>query len=138
MSDPYTVRSEPWGFRARATRPHDGDSFWILCDTGFGSRFEPELRLDGVHAPEVIPMQPGGQETTDYVNGWLSSHSSAVRKWPLWADIVMEQTFEPDMHQTFTRYVATVYPFDARGERDSLNYSVNVFLSGHPEWPPGK
>jgi len=132
------TRSGPWGFRARLTRPHDGDSFWVLCDTGFGSRFEPELRLDGIRAPEIHPMQPGGQETTDYVKGWLSAHSGTDRRWPLWVEIVLLTTFEPDMVTTFQRYVATVFPFDARGGADSLNYAVSTFLAEHPEWPPGR
>ena len=70
------THSLPWGFRAMLTKPHDGDSFWMLCDTGFGDRHEPELRLYNVHAPEIKPMQPGGQETTDFVNGWLAAHTS--------------------------------------------------------------
>jgi hypothetical protein len=132
----------PWGFRARLTKGHDGDSFWMLCDVGFGARVEPELRLLDVHAPEL--MQPGGQETTDYVNGWLAGHLDPVRQWPFWVEIVQTRTFEPGMKMTFTRYLATVWKYEDGAQKDtrvwasSLNASVTFFLSEHPDWPSGE
>lgn len=132
-------RSLPWGFRAWGpTKAHDGDSFWMMCDSGFGQRYEPELRLDGVHAPEIRPLQPGGAETAAFVNGWLAARSTVTRRWPFWVEIIMETTFEPDMVQTFTRYVGTVWPYDRRGDPDgSLNAAVRLFLADHPEWGGG-
>jgi hypothetical protein len=129
----------PWSFRATLSRPHDGDSFFMNVDLGFSARFEAELRLDGVHAPEVRPMQPGGQETLDFVNGWLASVQTRDerRRWPFWVVVTATKTYEPGMDMSFTRYVATVYPFGSTALQDSLNYAVNTFLSGHPEWPSG-
>lgn len=144
-----TKASLPWGFRAQLSREHDGDSFWVLCDSGFRQRYEPELRLDGVHAPEIRPMQPGGPETTAYINGWLKAAAGAAprRRWPLWVDVVMVSTFEPEMDSTLERFVASVWKFDDTvgqpgGGRVgavelSINYAVNTFLSGHPEWGHG-
>jgi endonuclease YncB( thermonuclease family) len=128
-----------WGFRAFLTKPHDGDSFWMMCDTGFGQRAEPELRLSGVHAPEIHPLQPGGLETLDYVNGWLAAANSTTpaRRWPFWVEVQMTTTFEPQMNESFTRYVAVVYPFDRRNYADSLNAAVNAFVVAHPDWPTG-
>jgi hypothetical protein len=122
------------------TRPHDGDSFFVLCDTGFNGRHEPELRLDGVHAPEIHPLQPGGQETLDFVNGWLSSVQvkDARRRWPFWVDVVMTTSYEPEMDESFTRFVATVWDIEqVHIPNMSLNWLTNAFLAGHPEWPSG-
>lgn len=133
-----TASTPPWGFRAYLSKPHDGDSFWMMVDTGFGQRAEPELRLSGVHAPEVRPMQPGGQETADFVNQWLGRNWLATRRWPFWIEVEMATTYEPQMDMTFTRYVAVVWPFDApRTFATSLNQQVITFLSGHPEWGSG-
>jgi hypothetical protein len=43
------------------------------------------------------------------------------------------------MDLSFTRYVATVWRFGDQvlSQAQSLNYLVNQFLSGHPEWPRG-
>jgi hypothetical protein len=139
MISAVTTTSLPWGFRGSLTRPHDGDSFFVLFDTGFSGRAEVELRLKDVHAPEL--GTPGGRETTDYVNWWLGKAAQASgRKWPLWADVEMTTTYEPDMRMTFTRYVATVYQFEERkdGWPYSLNAEVTVFLASHPEWGGGK
>jgi endonuclease YncB( thermonuclease family) len=130
-----TTSPELGRFRARLTREHDGDSFWVLADTWFGSRYEPELRLYGVHAPEL--GQPGGSEALAFVNAWLTTANSSSRKWPLWIETVMTKTFEPDQRRTFTRYLATVWPFDRRTPAESLNLQLNQFLADHPEWPPG-
>jgi hypothetical protein len=125
-----------WGFRCQLLRPHDGDSFWVLADLGFNCRAQVELRLDGVHAPELA--QPGGHETTEFVNGWLTANTRPrARVWPLWISVVQTATTEPGMRQSFTRYVATVWPFDRREPGQSLNDLVNAFLTGHPEWPHG-
>jgi endonuclease YncB( thermonuclease family) len=127
--------ARPWGFRAQITKPHDGDSFWVLADLGFSARAEVELRLDGVHAPELA--QQGGPESTDFVNGWLAASMSAGRRWPLWLEVAQTVTSEPGMRQSFTRYVATVWAFDQRGPGQSLNEATNAFLAGHPDWPSG-
>jgi endonuclease YncB( thermonuclease family) len=130
-----TTDDRPWGFRAQLARVHDGDSFWVLADLGFGCRAEFELRLDGVHAPELT--EPGGRETTEFVNGWLSAQGAAGRRWPLWLGVTQTTSFEPGMRQSFTRYVATVWAYEHRGPGQSVNELVNIFLSGHPEWPDG-
>ena len=129
------------------SRPHDGDSFFMLVDVGFAGRYEAELRLDGVHAPEIHPMQPGGAETLNFVNGWLAGvqNRHTDRRWPFWIEVVMTTSFEPNMNMSFTRYVATVWDFERRyypteqvsDPAMSLNYAVTTFLAGHPEWPPG-
>jgi hypothetical protein len=141
----YTTSSEVRGFRAYPTRRHDGDSFWVMVDQGFDGRHEPELRLLDVHAPEVrglaMPrmMQPGGRETTEYVNGWLKAvETRTSRRWCLWVETVLTRTFEPEQRQSFDRYLATVFDFERRAPELSLNASVATFLSGHPEWPGGE
>jgi hypothetical protein len=134
-----TSYSPPWGFRSFLTKAHDGDSFWMMTDTGFGARVEPELRLSRVSAPEIHPLQPGGQETLAFVNDWLSSVQMAdpARRWPFWLEVEMTTTYEPSMDMSFTRYIATVYPYGLRNWADSLNAQVNTYLSGHPEWGTG-
>lgn len=136
MNGGTTTSSVPWGFRARLVKVHDGDSVFVECDLGFSARHEAEIRLDAVHAPELV--QAGGIETREYVSGWMAAHAAHNRTWPFWIEVVMTTTYEPEMRQSFTRYVGTVWPFDQRNQSVlSLNYSVTVFLSGHPEWPAG-
>jgi endonuclease YncB( thermonuclease family) len=132
-----TTTSTPWGFRCQLLRAHDGDSFWVLADLGFSCRAEVELRLDGVHAPEL--NQPGGHETAEFANGWLTANTDPVagRTWPLWISVARTVTAEPGMRQSFTRYVATVWAFNRRDPSQSLNESLNQFLAGHPAWPTG-
>lgn len=125
------------GNRAYLTRPHDGDSFWVMIDADFDARVEPELRLVNVSAPEL--NQPGGKETRDFVNAWLAAQTAASsRRWPFWVETVLTTAFEPTQRTTFRRYLATVWPFDDRRIESSLNYQINTYLSGHPEWPPGE
>jgi hypothetical protein len=138
-----TSSTPPWGFRASMVRPHDGDSFFMLVDCGFSVRYQAELRLDGVHAPEIHPMQPGGQETLDFVNGWLTSvqQRDSARSWPFWIEVVATSSYEPGMDMSFTRYVSTVWDIDSahvfNNQANSLNQLVSDFLAGHPEWPSG-
>jgi hypothetical protein len=141
----WTVVSQPRGFRGYLTKKHDGDSFWTMLDTAGDQRWEPELRLLDVPAPEL--NDPGGQETTDYTNGWLAAVPGRApgRRWYLWVETVLTRAYEPTMKMTFTRYLATVWAQEDAAWRDpgrvpfelSLNHSVNTFLSGHPEWGPG-
>ena len=140
-----TARSEPRGYPAKVWHEHDGDTFTALVDVGFGGAALPPLRLDGVHAPEIHPLQPGGQETTSFVNNWLATAAAlADPSWtfPLWVETIMETGTQPGQEMTFTRYVATVWRYvdmDPAGYEyaDSLNCAANTFLAGHPEWPTG-
>jgi hypothetical protein len=143
----WQVASPPRGFRAYLTREHDGDTFWVMCDTAGDHRWEPSLRLLDVPAPEL--SEPGGRETTDYTNGWLRAamqRPAIRRRWPLWVETVLTKAYEPTMKMTFTRYLATVWaiedvlPYECNRApyEMSLNHSVTTFLSGHPEWGPGE
>lgn len=151
MSDRVTT----WrGFRAYLTKPHDGDSFWVMADTGFDGRAEPELRLYDVHAPELLmrlpPMfQPGGTETTNFVNDWVSHVQAAqpAARWYLSVAVGMTATYEPTEQVTFRRYVARVFRYSdwptpwwrqPPADNLTLNYAVATYLSGHPEWPTGQ
>jgi hypothetical protein len=149
----FTARAtERRGFRAYATKPHDGDSFWVVCDTGFGGRHEPELRLLDVHAPELRPMalppvfQPGGADTTNFVNDWMASvNVGSVRRWWLWVETILSTAYEPNERMTLSRYLAVVWPYDQRpaalgtppDDTLSLNHAVAAYLAGHPDWPSG-
>lgn len=140
------------GYRAWVTKQHDGDSFWVMCDTGFGGRHEPELRLLDVHAPELDRMalprgQAGGAEAREFVNGWMAEAETYAypSRWYLWVETILTTGFEPQEKQTFTRYLATVWRLKdcpTWGQPGAPNYSLNfqtsLFLSGHPEWPPGE
>lgn len=139
--------SGPRGFRAYATAPHDGDTFRVMCDAAGDLRWEPELRLVDVHAPELMTMrlpqrgQPGSREVTEFVAQWMqhAQELEAPRRWWLWVRTEVTHTLEPTQKRTFTRYLATVWRYSdgAGAESSSLNAAVATFLSGHPEWPPG-
>lgn len=122
-------------YRAALARPIDGDSTVLLIDLGFGVREEAEVRLLAVRAPEK--SQPGGSETTQFVAGWMATQIASGLRWPLFIETVQTKVIEPTERMTFTRYLATVWPYGRRGTQDSLNYAVATFLSGHPEWPAG-
>ncbi len=133
--------NKPRGFRAYATKRHDGDSFWVMADTGFDGRAEPELRLVDVTAPEVKPVQLGSAETTNFVNEWLIAAESVkpARRWPLWVVTMQTTAFEPEQKQTFTRYLAWVWRFDQQDDPDAtLNRAVAGMLAQHPDWPAGQ
>lgn len=131
-----------WDCRAYLTKPHDGDSFWVMADTMFGQRYEPELRLLDVHAPEL--SEPGGREATGFVNDWLREAAAAQpnRRWPLYVLTVKTRVYEPESRMTFTRYLADVWRYDQAPDQPSpgpsLNDAVRWFLGGHPEWGPGQ
>lgn len=132
-----TDAAPSWGFRARLIEVHDGDSIFIECDLGFYARIQVEIRLDGVHAPELT--QTGGIESREYVKGWLTAHSASDRTWPLWVEIVATTTFEPGMRMSFVRYVGTVWAFDQQNQHGlDLNAAANAFLAEHPDWPGGR
>ncbi|HZM82141.1 MAG TPA: hypothetical protein VFC19_41005 [Candidatus Limnocylindrales bacterium] len=126
-----------WDFRAYLTRPHDGDSFWVMADTMFGGRHEPELRLLDVSTPEL--NEPGGAECTAFVNDWLAAVAAASprRRWPLYCLTVQTKVYEPTQKMTFVRYLATVWPFDAQ-DGPSLNDDLRTFLAGYPDWGTGR
>jgi endonuclease YncB( thermonuclease family) len=130
--------SEVFDYRCALVRPVDGDSLIVLADLGFHARQELEVRLLDVHAPEL--SQPGGRETADFANGWLASVAAGRpnRRWPFAISTVQTTVYEPETRMTFVRYLATVYPFERRESEASLNCAVTTFLSGHPEWPPGR
>lgn len=140
------------GFRAYPSRAHDGDSFWVMADTGFGDRHEPELRLYDVGAPELVMrlprlFQPGGQETTEFVAEWMrqAAASQPGRRWFLSVGVGMTKTYEPNEKTTFRRYVATVFRYDEwpmpwatppPDDRLSLNYAVRLYVAENG-WPTG-
>lgn len=125
-------------YRAALVRTIDGDSAVLLVDLGFSVRTEVEVRLLDVHAPER--REPGGSETTAFVDAWLTLAAGVppTRRWPLFVAPMQTKVYEPTQKMTFTRYLATVWPFDRRGPLDSLNYAVTLFLAAHPEWGPGQ
>ncbi len=128
-----------WGFRAYPTKMHDGDSFWVMADLGFGARYEAELRLLDVSAPEVKPMQPGGAETTRFVTEWLADAAArSTSRWCLWVEVILTKAIDPQMKMTFTRYVATVSRSVDADTARSLNEEVQLFLAQHPDWPAGQ
>lgn len=129
-------------FRAYLTKPHDGDSFWVMCDQGYDGRAEPELRLYDVSTPEL--SQVGGQECTDHINSWFLTAvtSQPDRRWPLWVEsIKTTRLIEPKQKMTITRYLANVWRYvdkpDGPTPGPSLNDYMRDYMTQHPEWPTG-
>jgi endonuclease YncB( thermonuclease family) len=127
-------------YRARVTRPYDGDSFWVLTDSGYIGRQEPELRLYDVYMPEL--KDPGGPETARFVLDWFAARPKDL-KWPLYVRSIKTKVTvrkpETEQKTTLARYLAIVW--ECRGEDPvgvSLNDEVNEFLAQHPEWGHGK
>lgn len=122
-----------WDYRARCLHVHDGDTVTLLLDNGFHSRHEEAIRLLKVSAPEL--SQPGGPETKQFVDNWMSLWDEKPGfDWPLY--VMVEKTAQPEPHEimTFTRYVGTIWTID---KKYCLNDGINAFLLGHPEWGKG-
>jgi len=73
-SSPSTVAPIPEGVFA-VIRAIDGDT--IVIDDGTGT--ELRVRLIGVDAPEIRPMQPFGQEAKDFVEQMIEAAGGYVR-----------------------------------------------------------
>jgi hypothetical protein len=117
-----------WEYRARLIQALDGDTMRLLIDTGFHGRRVEDIRLLGVHAPEL--REPGGGETLEFVESWLADSSA---EWPLRLLTVPNTKPEPEERRSFVRYLGVVTEGDL-----SLNAAVDNFLAGHPEWGPGE
>lgn len=124
-----------WDFRARLTRPHDGDTFRVLADTMFGQRYEPDLRLTDVYAPEL--SEPGGPETLRFVNDWFAGCDTRY-SWPLYVITEKAPVFELPQRIS-ARYLATVwrYGYQPGDYETSLNFAVQQFLGENPQWGGG-
>ncbi len=90
---------------------HDGDTLRLELDRGFDDRSVRDLRLYGVYAPEL--SQPGGQDTRDFVLGWLRAHHAEVRDagWPLAVDTLRVRDNSHEQ-TTLARYLGIVYSAD--------------------------
>ncbi len=126
-----------WDYRAKLIEVHDGDTIKLLIDNGLGSRQEEAIRLKGVFAPEL--SQPGGPETRDFVETYLSNNMQHDFKWPLHVVTEPNQSPEPTEIRTFTRYVGVVkvYSSYVLFTPTPLNKVINEFLAQHPEWGKG-
>jgi hypothetical protein len=134
-----------YDYRARRSdkirdRGDDGDTMLLLVDLGMNVRAEESFRLAGVMAPEY--SQPGGREAAYQMRLICEDIEERARarktRWPFLVYTAPMATLEADERRTFTRWVATVYPFDhaTTGER-SVNEQIAAFLRAHPEWGGG-
>jgi hypothetical protein len=133
-------------FPAYATRPYDGDSLWVMADTGFDGRHEPELRLASVLAPELDrsdpgESEPGAVETAQHAHEWIddAKTSQPDLRWYLYVETVKTKTREPGQRKTLDRYVAWVWRMDQAGMPGmTMNDEIIKFLEHHPDWGPGR
>jgi hypothetical protein len=125
----------------------------VMIDGGGGTRWEPELRLADVHAPELLMRLPrrgqeGSEETTEFIARWTwaALQAQPERRWYLSVATAMTLTSEPSERRTFTRFVARVYryatwPHPWEGPPPpmdlSLNYDVQRFVTDNG-FPPGE
>jgi len=103
-----------WDRRAKLVRIHDGDTITVVLDQGFRDTKEIDLRLFGVHAPEL--KEVGGPETRDFVFDWFLPLSTKVT-WPFIVTTVRMPIADREM-TTLERYLGTV--------TDTINRNLNV------------
>ena len=125
-----------WEYRAQLLRVVDADSMRFLADTGFGQRYEVELRLIGCWMPEL--RDPGGPQMRQYVTEWFG----ATRPGPVWPYLIRTTVHsrrpEPEQLRTFTRWLGAVNRYDGyTAVGSSLNEVLNAELERHPEWGHG-
>lgn len=118
----------------------DGDTVLVVLDLGLNAWHEEPIRLAGVKAPESY--QAGGAESARMLRMMLDEvierARAARRRWPFMVYTQPNTNPEPDERRSFTRWVGTVYTFDAAqvGE-SSINEQMTEFLGSHPEWGDG-
>lgn len=129
-----------WTYRAQLVRLVDADSVRLLCDTGFGQRYEVELRLIGCYMPEA--RQPGGPEMRQVAQAWVDEWTGGLGQlltWPLLVETSQSKVIEPSQQRTFTRWLGALYRYDGRRPiGEPLNERLTRVLErDHPEWGRG-
>lgn len=111
-----------WGRRAEVVSVYDGDTLKVILDQGFGDTKALNLRLYGVHAPEL--HQVGGPETKAFVEQWLVLNALGVR----WSIAVTTIRVRDDSHEimTLSRYLGVVTNLDGSV---SLNKAISAFVA---------
>ena len=74
-SSPSTIAPIPDGMHYKVLRIIDGDT--LVIDDGTGT--ELRVRLIGIDAPEVRPVQPFGEEAKDFVEQMIEAAKGYVR-----------------------------------------------------------
>lgn len=117
-----------WEYRAQLVEVIDGDTVRLLADTGFYARHQIDLRLLDVNAPEL--RDPGGQESSEWVQLWFETRLSYGLNWPLLIRTQTTRVTEPTEKQTFTRYIGDIYDIT---NGDHLNAQLRHWL-GTQTW----
>lgn len=129
-----------WGvqklYRYKAKTPggswvHDGDTFTVLTDVGFGAEFRMILRPWGYDAPEM--KTPEGKAARQYLADLFESlMGPADKHWPFaWTPLYIEtiKKLDGDDRQSFGRYLCHVAFEDAQGQLVDL--AQHMIDAGH-------
>lgn len=116
-----------WTYRARPIRAVDGDGLLLLVDLGFGARYEADVRLDGIDAPEI--GTEAGRAAWRYL--WHDLLGPAFLQgasaWPLLVRTRKTRTGRED--RSFARYVGWVGVIGANGA--VLDVADALAAAGH-------
>lgn len=106
---------------------HDGDSVRLLIDRYDDDSSVWNVRLLAVFCPEVVPLQPGGQECRAELLRLLREYDDGS-KWPFWVDSVPSPSDPGKPSKTFDRYICLV---SNASRTRVLNHDISAFVVEH-------
>jgi hypothetical protein len=125
-----------WDWPARLPTPeelkekpvHDGDTLRLLIDRAFEDLSIRAIRLRNTYAPEL--GEPGGEETHQFVLGWLAWYGNSAGEWPYTLYTYRTKTSSREI-KTFERYVGVL-----TSGTSVLNEEINIYVKRNG-WGPG-
>lgn len=105
-----------WRYRALPLKIIDGDTCTLLCDVGYGARYEVHLRIAGLNAPEL--NEPGGFAARVRLATLLPTWSPGTG-WPLRVVSTQRETVVSEV-RSFERFVGDLYVCQPDGSLKNL------------------
>lgn len=100
----------PYNYNAVVKHVHDGDTFTLDVDLGFGIHSEHNLRLAGVNAPELATSE--GKVALAWVQEWFSVNASL--------GLVTINTHKGSETEKYGRYLARLFAPNGQCLNDDL------------------
>lgn len=115
-------------YRATVLHVVDGDTLDLSVSLGFDMAFKARFRLTGINTPESY-----GPDACDEGR---AAKQFLISTLPVGAAVVVKTT--KDKKEKYGRFLAEVYPLDAKGE--VLSQSVNALMveKGHAKFYDGR
>ncbi len=103
---------ELYNYRAKVREVHDGDTYLLAIDEGFGNSTEQWIRLQGIDVWELSDPKGRGRDARAYAEAWLAREE--------WVYITTFKNSKGKDIRSFVRFVADVYDSQGMMLRDAL------------------